>query len=147
TRLADGMKSPVEDDLESEFRDAGIPFIRIHRPLPKDRDAARQEANAISNGYQATIVMWGEIDPGGVRLFFEVTPRRGWVGTTIDELKVSVADLKSFDSYVFQGMDTLYVVYFVTGQIDYFGGKYNEAMIAFNQAEQHIPKDREADAK
>ncbi|MBC7870513.1 MAG: tetratricopeptide repeat protein [Chitinophagaceae bacterium] len=130
----------VEPNLESEFESAGIPFIREDQVMTD-----RQEAQRISDLHNATIVIWGEVARGGVRLFFEITPRQGSVTTNLDQLEVSVADLDSFDTYIFQGMDTLYIVNLVIGQIDYFEGNYDHALAALNQAVALIPEERELD--
>ncbi len=91
--------------------------------------------------------MLGEIALGGVRVFLEITPRYSRVATRINELKISISDLNSFDSYLFQGMDTLYIVNFISGQIAYFEGSYDRALFAFSQAVGKIPSQHVTELK
>lgn len=132
----------TEANLEREFTEADIPFIRVHHPLA-DREAAR----AVSDLYNATLVMWGEVAEGGVQLYFEVTPRRSRVRFSLDALQVNVTQLESFEAYIFTGMDTLYVVDFVLGQMRFYEGHYPSALEALNHAIDRIPQGREKDVK
>ncbi|MBI1281604.1 MAG: tetratricopeptide repeat protein [Anaerolineaceae bacterium] len=138
----DSDASNVEDNLDSEMRDTQFPYIHVRHTL-----AGRDEARQVGNLYNATIVMWGEIARGGVRIFFEIMPRRSEVDTTLTDLKVATTELTSFDAYLFQGMDTLYIINFIAGQIAFFDGDYVAALSAFDQSISKIPLEREVDLK
>lgn len=132
----------IEDNLVREFEKAGIDFVRVHHPIV-DREQAKQ----ISDIYNTTVVMWGEVARGGIAVTFEITPRRSEVVTSIDELTVSVAQLESFDAYIFEGMDSLYLVNFIEGQLFYFEDKFEEALARFSQAVNDIPSEREKEVR
>jgi|GEM_PF-1914578 len=119
----------VPENLEREFKRANIPFTRVYYPLDN-----REEARAVSDLYNATIVIWGEVALGGVQVYFEVTPRHSYIESRVDELEVAAAELESFNSYIFTGMDSLYMVNFIQGQISYFEADAPAALVAFDTA-------------
>lgn len=138
-RIDDGAPH-TEPGLEDNLSLAGADYVHINHLLTD-----REHAKEVSDLYNATIVIWGEVQEGGVKVYFEVTPRRGYVDTTVEELRVSASDLTSFEGYIFDGMDSLYIVDFVLGQIHYYEGEYNEALAVFNRAVERIPIGREQD--
>lgn len=144
-RLGEDASDEVENALELRFKQRNLPFVRVNHPL-RDRDHARE----VADKYNATTTMWGTVSEGGVLLYFEITPRRSEVETSFtelevtaveseivnsfSELEVTAAELESFESYIFEGMDSLYVVDFVQGQIAYFSDDYDTALEDFNRA-------------
>jgi len=136
----DAAAPDVVRNLELEFEAANIPFIRVRHPLTD-----REQAKAILDLYDATIIMWGNVAEGGVRVYFEVDPGQNKKFYAINTIQVGAADLESFETYLFQGMDSLYIVYFVQGQIAYFKKDYPLSESLFDESIARIPSDR-ADA-
>src|SRR5690606_35470466 len=116
---------------ETDFR-----VIRVrHTVQAVTREEERAQAQAISEQYNATLVMWGSVSDGGVRYYFETTPRRSRVSSRVDELAVSVAEIENFDTFIFEGMDVVYILEFTVGQLFYFEQDYEMALIHFQKAE------------
>ncbi|MBZ0279219.1 MAG: tetratricopeptide repeat protein [Anaerolineae bacterium] len=133
----DAAAPDVVRNLELEFEAANIPFIRVRHSLTN-----REQAKAILDLYDATIIMWGNVAEGGVRVYFEVDPGQNEKFYAINTIQVAAADLESFETYLFQGMDSLYIVYFVQGQIAYFKRDYPLSESLFDESIARIPPDR-----
>jgi tetratricopeptide (TPR) repeat protein len=131
----------TDENIERELQNEQIPFIHVHHTL-----GGREEAQQIAQQYHATIVIWGEIALGGASISFEINPAEE-VDTVINGLDVSATQLDNFAAYVFQGMDVLYIVDFIRGQVNFFRGDYATALVDFNSAARRIPAGREQDVQ
>ncbi len=128
--------------IERQFEQENVPFISVSRLI-----TSREQARLVGNTYNATIIIWGERFESGVEVFYEITPRRERrVEAVVENVAVS-ADLENFSSYIFEGMDVLYVVNFVQGQILYFEENYSDALTNFDAAVGLIPVGWERDVK
>jgi tetratricopeptide (TPR) repeat protein len=132
----------VERRIERQFEEAGIPFIRVHHTIGN-----RWQAWYIAARYNATITIWGESADAWIEVFYEITPRREQLLDIDVENVVVASDLENFSTYILEGMDTLYLVYFTMGQIHYFEEDYETALSFFNQAVERIPQGREDEVK
>jgi len=138
----------TDENIERELQNAGVQFIRVNHEL-----SGREEAQQIARQYNATIVIWGQIsgsvqaNSGGVAVNFEINAPSQRIESVLFGFEVSAEQLQDFDVYVFQGMDTGYVVDFIRGQVAYFEGDYDQALRYFNSAVQAIPPDRAADLR
>lgn len=128
--------------IERQFEDANIPFIRVNHTIND-----REQAQEIADLYNATITIWGESSGAGIEVFYEITPlNERQVSTTIDNLAVP-SDLENFNTYIFDGMDTSYIVNFTQGQLHYFEEDYETALSFFDEAVESIPAGREDEVR
>ena len=137
----DAAAPNTDENIERELQNAQIPFIHVHHTL-----SGRAEAQQIAQQYHATIVIWGEVALGGASIRFEVNAAEE-VDTAINGLDVSATQLDNFAAYVFQGMDILYIVDFIRGQVNFFREEYAAALVDFNSAARRIPVGREQDVQ
>lgn len=123
--------------IELAFEEADVDFIRVHHTL-----TGREDAQRIGELYGAAIVIWGESYDIGDELRFEMTPNRGQIAREVEAIAVS-ANLPNFQTYLLEGMDALYIVDFVQGQIALFKQDYETAVSYFEAAEARVPEGRE----
>ncbi|MBZ0315794.1 MAG: tetratricopeptide repeat protein [Anaerolineae bacterium] len=131
----------IEPNLEREFEDAGIHYLRIHHSI-----SSREQAREILRTYNAALILWGEAARGGVAVQFEAAEAA--VANSplgFGQLSVSAADVPSFDAFVFAGMDTRYIVEFTLGRIRWSALDAEGALDAYARAERLIPEGREHD--
>ncbi|MBL1138301.1 MAG: tetratricopeptide repeat protein, partial [Chloroflexi bacterium] len=139
----DADATRIEPNLEREFEDIGIRFVRIHHPI-LDRDEARE----ILATYNATLILWGEAARGGVQVEFEARAiELSFTPIQFDQLRVAAFEVNSFDAYIFAGMDSRYIVEFTLGRILYSEEKYDDALEAFDRAVALIPEGRAMDVQ
>ena len=129
----------ILDVLNSAAQDFGN--VRI---LPIQHSIAdRSEAQTVSDIYGATMVVYGRISLGGIRASYEITARTGEIGERVDEVvSVSLADVENFDVFLFNALDTEYVLNFTLGQLAYFDGNYERAKSSFTVAITKLDPDR-----
>jgi tetratricopeptide (TPR) repeat protein len=128
------------------FEENNINFVEIGHTIQN-----REQAKAISDIYNATIVIWGRPyflggELQGVEVEYEVTPRRSQVPVTIENI-IASADTANFSTYLLKGMDTLYVVYFTQAQMQFHEDNCELALESFAQSIERIPSGREQDVK
>ncbi|MBZ0316623.1 MAG: tetratricopeptide repeat protein, partial [Anaerolineae bacterium] len=142
----DADATRVEANLENEFEDATVRFVRIHHPIED-----RAQAKAILAQYNATIILWGSVARGGVRVEFEISQNLDDQATisllSSGQLEVAASDVRSFDGYIFEALDTRYIVETMLGRLAYYEGDYQAALAAFGRAKQRVPADRAADVR
>jgi len=122
--------------------------------LPLDRSlTSRDEATALLDEYNATLVIWGESDFYGTNLFFEVAPSPNEFGLvfTVDEIELA-ADQPEFVARMREGSDALYIVNAVLAQLAIEEAlTENESVIAalpyLRRAEELINPGRETEIK
>jgi len=119
-----------------------LPLLRLFVYFFTDSFCSHPDAQRVGNEYSATIVIWGASFDEGIRLFFEITPRHGYINMPLKGVTVPI-DWEYFNQYLLDGMDTLYVVNFVQAQIHFFEGDYEEALTSFEEAASRIPAGRE----
>jgi len=133
----DASDRAIERRIERAFEDEGVNFIRVRRPLLSETDA-----QDVADLYQATITIYGESQSEGIEVLYKITPRRSRVETRVENIAVT-ADLLNFSTYIFEGVDALYVVDFVRGQLAYFEHRYGDALTFFEAALERLPEDRQ----
>ncbi len=131
-----GEEGSTEWRIERQVEEAEIPLIRVNHQIEK-----REHAQQVSDIYNETILIWGVRSSDVVEVFFEVTPRRSEVERTIENKIVIPWEFKDFTIYVRDGLDTLYLVKFIEGQIFYFEDDFVNALDAFDQAISILPAD------
>lgn len=135
----------VEGNLEAALTDARVPFVSVNYALSGPLEDQRQQARAIADVYQATIVLWGTASPGGVRYYTEAIPRRSTIQTTGAESFTIALPPTELDIFLFESRNILYVVNFVDGQLAYFEGDNDRARTSFDAALEYLTPDLEAD--
>ncbi|MBC7810585.1 MAG: tetratricopeptide repeat protein, partial [Burkholderiales bacterium] len=148
TRIDSGVPN-IEPNIISEFREADIPLVHVLYTLNDNEHACE-----VGSVYRASLVLWGEAALGGVRIFFEVLPcplngaggDGGSVNVNEDQL-FKDGEPQRFSTYIFEGMDTLYLAHFVKGQKAFFANDLSGALTAFQAAADLIPEGRENDVR
>lgn len=132
----------IERTLGLEFEASSINYIRVNQMI-RDRDHARE----LSSFYNATIVIWGEELSNRIEVNYEITPRNEQIIVTqINNVGASLSDFSdfySFESYIADGMDSIYVVRYIEGQVAFFNSDYLRAIALFGDAINLIPAGRE----
>jgi tetratricopeptide (TPR) repeat protein len=136
TNLDDSNRA-IEASIERAFEDAGVPFVRVRHSLHDQADA-----EAAADLYNATVTIYGESQAEGVEVRYAITPRRSRVFTNVERV-TATADLLNFNTYIFEGVDALYVVDFVRGQLAYFDDDFEQALTFFENALERLPEDRQ----
>lgn len=124
----------AELGIELGFEKAGMKNLLIRLPYSI---RSREEAQRVSNLYDASLVIWGESFSGltnGVVVSYEYTPQRGGLVVTRRSAEMIPATIESFDTYILEGTDALYVVDFTLGQLAYFERDFENAITAFRRA-------------
>lgn len=118
----------------------GVIIVPISHPI-----SSREEAQRIADLYNATMVIYGRIEPGGVRASYEITSRRADVYEVEGDFRVSTADIENLEVFVFEGMDATYILGITVGQLYYLDGSNEDALRAFNMAENALLTSRATD--
>jgi Tfp pilus assembly protein PilF len=96
---------------------------------------SREEAQRVSDVYNATMVVYGRIETDSVRTSYEITPRFNVVGYEVEgEYSVMREDIDDFDDYLIKGLDVAYVFALTTGQLRFDQRNYQVALSAFTWA-------------
>ena len=137
----DASAPEIVNSLRAAFEHENIPYIFVAHPL-QDRAQAQQ----IADMYNATLVIWGESYELNARVYFSVNPPRGQVVSTINDLLVAVTD--NFSTFVtYEGMGVPYLLDFTLGQMYFYEGSYDDALLAFDRAVERIPEGRESEVQ
>ncbi|GEM_PF-1909067 len=132
------QEGAIESNIKAALDEEGFPYIEVKHQL-----SGRDEAQQVADLYNATIVMWGEQQEGGVRVFYEITPRDDReVYRTVDRVAVS-SDLENYRTYLFEGMDTAYIINFTVGQLYDSAKDYEMSLVFFDEAENSIIEGRQ----
>lgn len=143
-------QSNLVTELEQAIAEAGgvIRVIAIDHPI-----ADPAEARRVSNVYNAALVVYGNVSPGGAHTFFEITPR----GAILDQdqvnllhkddvpdfsIRVSANDVPNFDAYVFEGLDAAYVAPLLLGVVFNAQWDGDNALRMLQQAEAMLDESR-----
>jgi tetratricopeptide (TPR) repeat protein len=102
-----------------------------------------EEAQRISDVYNATMVVYGRVAPGGVTARYKVTPRYGYLDYVIEgDFRISLTDVDEFEAFLYEGLDARYVLWATIGQLHYFNRDYDQAIIALSHAVDFLDLDR-----
>lgn len=146
-RRADADALNTEEGIIRELEAAGVPLVRVNYALTGSEQEQRQRARQIAETYAAKIVVWGVVQVGGVVINFEINASPEQVTSAIDGMVVSASELENFSAYIFEGMDVLYVINFIRGQIAYFQNDNTSAETYFDNAVAAIPVGREDEVR
>ena len=97
------------------------------------------------------MVVYGEISYDtngavGVRANYQVTPRFGIVRYEVEgEFQVSRTDVADFGVFLFEGLDSRYILGLSIGQLAFFAADYQQAINAFTMAERALAPERASD--
>ncbi|HEX2908607.1 MAG TPA: tetratricopeptide repeat protein [Phototrophicaceae bacterium] len=108
-----------------------IPYI-IH---------SHDEARAVSDLYQATMVIWGTAKKTVIDSQFTVTPRWDTIDTYSDQIQFLHA-IPEFSLSVLPSENTKYISNFVLGLFYYFAEGYDKALSLLSQAVEQTPPER-----
>jgi tetratricopeptide (TPR) repeat protein len=130
----------ILDDAINQLGDRVRARVLLIPRIIQSHDEARQ----VSEIYQATLVIWGEIGAARIESNYTITPRWSSIDTEPGQTKFqaqSTPDELSIFVSSFKGGDTLYVLNFVIGQLFYFDDQKEAALPFFEQAVEQAPED------
>lgn len=128
---------PIEANLENPLENEGINFVRVHYELDGTLEENRAQAREISEVYQATLLVWGEVTATAVYVYFDASPE----GMTLSE------DLEFPNMIMREGTGVQYLFYLIQGYLLYFERQYAEALRIFENAESFLDPEWESAAK
>ena len=118
----------VLNEAAAEVGDVSV--IPIGYPLE-----SRTDAQGVGRNYNATLVIYGRVTAGGVTVSYEVTREQQEVETQVEgEFRTSAAQVENFEVFLYEGMQSRYVLSFTVGQLHLFNDRYSEALRTFNAA-------------
>ena len=104
--------------------------------------SGREQAQAIGELYNATIVVYGRVEAGGVTVSYEVLTDVADIEKPNEAIRVSAAQVDNFEVFLFEGMDINYILFFTQGQLLYWDEQYDEALPFFDEALAYLPEER-----
>jgi tetratricopeptide (TPR) repeat protein len=108
----------------------------------------REEAQRISDVYNATMVVYGRVAPGGVTARYEISPRfNKFCCVESQEFRVSSAEIENFEAFLYEGMDLNYILGLTLGQLYYYDKQYEKAIDAFSRAADSLADERREQLK
>ncbi len=112
----------------------GVRVVALNRTIQDE-----EEAQQISDLYNATMVVYGRSAPGGVTARYEITSRFSEVRYQVEgDFRVSSAQIENFEAFIYDGMDSRYILGLSIGQLHYFNEEYTAAITAFDLAENSL---------
>jgi len=135
--LADfGTSGTFQNDIENELNNVGISLIRVQHPVEN-----REQAQEISEIYDATIVIWGQSSESTLEVFFETIYRRDWQDTNRDDSYIN-RGLQFFTIHLANSIDSDYLVALIQGYIAFMDEDYEASSVLFDRvAEQIAPNE------
>jgi tetratricopeptide (TPR) repeat protein len=120
--------------LDRRVQESGLENVRIEA-LPGEAPRRAEEAMAIGQQYNATLVIWGVYDGIVVEPFYEVVENQASIETRVS-LGATAAGLPTFSAYVVEGLPHQfeYLMLFSLGQLAYFSQDYEQAISLFDEA-------------
>jgi Tfp pilus assembly protein PilF len=120
--------------LEERAESNALEGVRIER-LAGETPILPEEANAIGERYDATLVIWGSADRLGIEPRYQIVRNQTLIHRQA-RLGVTTADAPTFSVYVVEGVpaEFEYLMLSSLGQIAYFSGDYAQAQALFSEA-------------
>jgi tetratricopeptide (TPR) repeat protein len=137
--VADFTGESVDARIYNALRDRvaaeGLTGVRVER-LKGVAPETAEEAVAVGQTFNATLVIWGIADSAGIEPHYEIVNNRANIQLSVDLGVTTALDLPSFSAYIVTGVpdEFEYLMLFSLGQISLFNKNYAQAIRLFDQA-------------
>ncbi len=99
-----------------------------------------EEAQKIGQLYNATMVIYGRVAPGGVTARYLVLDEK--IRYRIErDVRISADDVENYEVFLYEGIDVNYILHFSIGQLYYFDNQCQSAINIFDSAEESLDSD------
>lgn len=138
----------VLEEIATEI--GNVRVILLEQPVANRKQTQnREQAQKIGEVYNATMVVFGRVTPGGATAHYEIVHRKNAEpafltaeAVTGFNLRVSASDVESFEVFIYEGMDSRYITAFVSGHLYYLDHRYEKAVDALTLAEKYLDPER-----